>query len=80
MPFVFGSFAKRQRAQLAAPTTKTDVMARQGRQDAAYLRTLPFDQRLARMTLSSINPGPDGVESMRQCQCDTAVYEVKEHM
>ncbi|KAK4542259.1 hypothetical protein LTR36_006912 [Oleoguttula mirabilis] len=54
-------------------------MALQGRQDAAYLRSLPFDQRLARMTLASINPGPDGVESMSQCQCDTTVYEVKEH-
>ncbi|KAK5120767.1 hypothetical protein LTR85_005833 [Meristemomyces frigidus] len=58
----------------------SNVMALQGRKDAAYLRSLPFDQRLARMTLASINPGPDGVESMSQCKCDTAVYEVKEHL
>jgi len=48
------------------------------RQDAAFLRSLSFDQQLARISLASINPGPDGVESMSKCKYETAVYEVKE--
>lgn len=52
-------------------------MALKQRHDDAFFRSLPFDQRLARMALASINSGPDGVKSMSQCQCSSEVYEVK---
>ena len=55
-----------------------DAMAHQTRQRTMH-RMLPFDQMLARLSLASINPGPDGVLSMSQCQCNTEVYEVREH-
>ncbi|TKA81233.1 hypothetical protein B0A55_02363 [Friedmanniomyces simplex] len=45
--------------------------------DAPYFRSLPIDEQLARLSLQKINPGPDGVESMRQCQCSMEVYEVE---
>lgn len=34
-----------------------------------------FDPDAAKRALELINPGPDGVESMRQCQSNTVVYE-----
>ncbi|TKA81236.1 hypothetical protein B0A55_02361 [Friedmanniomyces simplex] len=45
--------------------------------DAPYFRSLPIDEQLARLSLQNINPGPDGVESMRQCQCSMEIYEVE---
>lgn len=46
------------------------------RQHSAYLRSLPFDERLARLALAEINAGPDGLESLRQSQCDMRVVQV----
>ena len=58
--------------------TERDTMAHQEQQESMH-RMLPFDQMLARLSLASINPGPDGITSMSQCQCATEVYEVKEY-
>ena len=45
----------------------------------AYFRSLPFDQQLARISLSRINAGPDGVESMGKCRYNTDVYQLQGH-
>ncbi|KAK5137781.1 hypothetical protein LTR08_007353 [Meristemomyces frigidus] len=45
----------------------------------SFDETPSFQEMLARLSLASINPGPDGVTSMSQCQCDTMLYETKEH-
>ncbi|KAK5726327.1 hypothetical protein LTR17_012856 [Elasticomyces elasticus] len=42
-----------------------------------YFRSLPFDQQMARISLQQINPGPEGVESMSKCRCNTMVIEVE---
>ncbi|KAK0265046.1 hypothetical protein B0A54_09165 [Friedmanniomyces endolithicus] len=39
-------------------------------------RSLTFDENLARLSLQMINPGPDGVASMSQCQCNVKVHEI----
>ncbi|KAK0265425.1 hypothetical protein LTR91_009794 [Friedmanniomyces endolithicus] len=44
--------------------------------DHASFRSLPFNEQLARISLQTINPGPDGVASMSQCQCNMAIHEI----
>ncbi|KAK0947799.1 hypothetical protein LTR29_000700 [Friedmanniomyces endolithicus] len=44
--------------------------------DHASFRSLPFNEQLARISLQTINPGPDGVASMSQCQCNMAIREI----
>ncbi|KAK1058027.1 hypothetical protein LTR12_000038 [Friedmanniomyces endolithicus] len=44
--------------------------------DHASFRSLPFNEQLARISLQMINPGPDGVASMSQCQCNMKIHEI----
>ncbi|KAK1822815.1 hypothetical protein LTR12_002740 [Friedmanniomyces endolithicus] len=44
--------------------------------DHASFRSLPFNEQLARISLQTINPGPDGVASMSQCQCNMTIREI----
>ncbi|KAK0356767.1 hypothetical protein LTR91_007597 [Friedmanniomyces endolithicus] len=44
--------------------------------DHASFRSLPFNEQLARISLQVINPGPDGLASMSQCQCNMKIHEI----
>lgn len=55
----------------------TAKMSLNQRQRDPFFRSLPFDQQLARASLQSINPGPDGVACMSKSQCRGEVYDVK---
>ncbi|KAK3626288.1 hypothetical protein LTR56_019865 [Elasticomyces elasticus] len=50
--------------------------AGQGYNDS-YFHSLPFDQQMARISLQHIKSGPEGVESMSKCRCNTMEIEIE---